>query len=294
MAWLQAVIETDTGNIPHTEAILELLGAAAVTLQDAGDQPLYEPPKGSTPLWDQTRVIGLFTAERDADELHQQLSAGLDIAANKIHLDPLEDRDWTRAWMDNFHPMRFGQRLWIVPSNHNVPDEPNALPIHLDPGLAFGTGTHSTTRLCLEWLDENADHINNKTVLDYGCGSGILALAAGKLGAAELHGVDNDPQALQATTANLDNNPFPATLKTWLPDDYPAIAADVLLANILANPLIELAPRLATLVKPGGHIVLSGILAEQGDAVIAAYNPDFILDPIAQHQDWLRISGIRR
>jgi ribosomal protein L11 methyltransferase len=209
------------------------------------------------------------------------------------HLSELiEDQDWERSWMDNFQPMRFGQRLWIVPSWHAAP-EPDAVNLLLDPGLAFGTGTHPTTALCLEWLD--AQTLQDCTVLDFGCGSGILAIAALLLGAGLAIGTDIDPQALEASRDNASRNGIePARFPLYLPGELPGVRADVLVANILAGPLVELAPRLAELLGPGGRLALSGILAEQAEAVRAAYSKDFMLEPTAEKDGWVRISGIRR
>ncbi|MBP3863108.1 MAG: 50S ribosomal protein L11 methyltransferase, partial [Pseudomonas sp.] len=202
------------------------------------------------------------------------------------------DQDWERSWMDNFHPMRFGQRLWIVPSWHAAP-EPDAVNLLLDPGLAFGTGTHPTTALCLEWLD--GQDLKNCTVLDFGCGSGILAIAAMLLGAKHAVGTDIDVQALEASRDNANRNGVdPQLFPLYLPEDMPQVQADVVVANILAGPLVSLAPQLSSLVKPGGRLALSGILAEQGEEVAAAYAQDFDLDPIANRDGWVRISGRRR
>ena len=208
------------------------------------------------------------------------------------HAEVIEDQDWERSWMDNFHPMRFGQRLWIVPSWHAAP-EPGAVNLLLDPGLAFGTGTHPTTALCLEWLD--GQDLKDCNVLDFGCGSGILAIAALLLGAKEAIGTDIDVQALEASRDNAGrNNIEPGLFPLYLPEDLPQVQADVVVANILAGPLVALAPQLSSLVKPGGRLALSGILAEQGEEVAAAYAKDFDLDPIANRDGWVRISGRRR
>ena len=208
------------------------------------------------------------------------------------HSEVIEDQDWERSWMDNFQPMRFGQRLWIVPSWHAAP-EPNAVNLLLDPGLAYGTGTHPTTALCLEWLD--GQDLTDSNVLDFGCGSGILAIAALLLGAKEAVGTDIDVQALEASRDNAGrNNIAEGKFPLYLPEDLPQVQADVLVANILAGPLVSLAPQLSSLVKPGGRLALSGILAEQGEDVAAAYAKDFELDPIANRDGWVRISGRRR
>ena len=207
-------------------------------------------------------------------------------------LEQIEDQDWERSWMDNFHPMRFGQRLWIVPSWHAAP-EPDAVNLLLDPGLAFGTGTHPTTSLCLQWLD--AQQLQGKTLIDFGCGSGILAIAGLLLGAEHAVGTDIDIQALEASRDNAQRNQIVDELfDLYLPENMPAEPADVLVANILAGPLVSLAPQLASLVKPGGLLALSGILAEQTDEILQAYQGDFELDPVAEQDGWIRVSGKRR
>ncbi len=208
------------------------------------------------------------------------------------HVEEIADQDWERSWMDNFQPMRFGRRLWIVPSWHAAP-EPDAVNLLLDPGLAFGTGTHPTTALCLEWLD--GQELAGRQVLDFGCGSGILAIAALLLGAERAVGTDIDPQALEASRDNASRNGIePARFPVYLPADLPQRQADVLVANILAGPLVSLAPQLTGLVRPGGLLALSGILAEQAEEVRAAYSAHFDLDPTAEREGWIRISGRRR
>ena len=275
MPWLQLIIasnETDADKI--SDALMQQ-GAVSVTLQDMQDQPVLEPAPGSTPMWSQTRVVGLFDASADAStdarvdlkqtikNVEQQLQQSLP----EWKAEPLEDKDWVRAWMDEFKPMRFGNNLWVVPSTFEPP-ELNAVNILLDPGLAFGTGTHPTTSMCLEWLDAHPPL--NKTLIDYGCGSGILAIAAVLLGATSAKGVDLDPQALLATTDNAKKNHVSKMISTCLPGDFPQQQTSLLLANILATPLIELAPYFAGLVKSQGQIVLSGILAEQAADVLGS------------------------
>ncbi|CSC86596.1 50S ribosomal protein L11 methyltransferase [Vibrio cholerae] len=201
----------------------------------------------------------------------------------------MEDKDWEREWMDNFHPMQFGRRLWICPSWREVPD-PQAVNVMLDPGLAFGTGTHPTTALCLEWLD-NLD-LTGKTVIDFGCGSGILAIAAIKLGAAKVIGIDIDPQALLASKDNAARNGVEDQIEVYLPKDQPeGLVADVVVANILAGPLRELSPTIKGLLKPGGQLAMSGILDTQAESVAEFYRDDLELDPIAEKSEWCRISG---
>jgi len=296
MPWIQLQIPADPDSADQLEDLLMAMGADAVSMEDAADQPLYEPDPGSTPLWQQTRVTGLFQSDSDIDRLcadirdawHQQTQQSLpDITVTLV-----EDKDWERAWMDDFHPLRFGERLWIVPSWHEPPD-PDAANLLLDPGLAFGTGTHPTTALCLEWLD--AQELSGKEVIDYGCGSGILGLAALLLGADHVTGVDTDPQALEASRDNARrNNIEEHRLDLYLPENEPDTQGDILLANILAAPLISLAPRLARLVRPGGSLVLSGILISQAREVMDAYDPWFIMDEPEQREEWTRLTGRRR
>jgi len=293
MPWLQLTIEATHSNSEHLSDLLSQAGAAAVTMQDAKDDPIYEPPPGSTPLWDQLLLTGLFEANTDIDSVLKLIQS----QTGKIPehtLNPLEDKDWTRAWMDDFKPMPFGQRLWICPSWHTPPD-PHAINILLDPGLAFGTGTHPTTALCLKWLDKNYNDAVD--VIDYGCGSGILGIAAGLLGSQQIYAVDLDPQALIATQANAEKNMVSNTIDTYsvptFKQQFPTLQCPLLLANILAGPLVELSDMLASHVSIGGKIVLSGILAEQAEKVSIAYQRWFNIDEIEQQDDWIRIVGTK-
>ena len=292
MPWLQIRLAiTPDQAAPLEDQLLEL-GAVSVTFMDAEDQPIFEPDLGTTPLWTNTHLLALFEADTDADALlaHLQLLRGGVLPAHQV--EHIEDQDWERSWMDNFQPMRFGRRLWIVPSWHQAP-EPDAVNLLLGPGLAFGTGTHPTTALCLEWLD--GQELAGCRVLDFGCGSGILGIAALLLGAASALGTDIDPQALEASRDNAARNGLPATaFPVYLPEHLPQQAVDVVAANILAGPLVQLAPTITALVKPGGRLALSGILAEQAEEVRAAYAGAFDLDPTAVKDGWVRISGTRR
>jgi ribosomal protein L11 methyltransferase len=291
MPWLQFSVTAPQTQAPLLELLFENLGALSVTLGDAADEPILEPDPGEQRLWSHTRVSALFDTERDADALDAALRQALPAEiAPSLSLERLGDRAWERAWMDGFHPMRFGDRLWVCPSGMQV-DAANALVLDLDPGLAFGTGTHPTTALCLEWLDRHPP--TRLEVLDYGCGSGVLALAALRLGAAAAVGVDHDPQALEASRENARRNGLAERLQVYLPGDEPQVPADLLLANILAAPLIDLAGELARRVRPGGAILLSGILQEQAEAVAAAYRPWFELAPPARRDEWVRIDGRR-
>ncbi|RUQ35777.1 MAG: 50S ribosomal protein L11 methyltransferase [Candidatus Competibacteraceae bacterium] len=291
--WLQLTLEAIDHSPEQLEDALLQAGALAVTLEDAGDQPVLEPGPGETPLWSQTRVTGLFDAHTDIEVTKKQLQRFLHAPIlPECRLTTLEERDWVRAWMDNFHPMRFGQRLWICPTCQTPPD-PTGIHIRLDPGLAFGTGTHPTTALCLEWLEGR--ELANRTVLDYGCGSGILAIAAAKLGARRVWAVDIDPQALLASDANAAENEVEDHIELSHPTELPgALTVDILVANILAGVLVRLAPELARRVKPGGHLVLSGILAQHADAVQMAFAHDFAFGPLQQREDWVLLDGVRR
>ena len=292
MPWLQVRLAiTPEQAETYEDALLEV-GAVSVTFMDAEDQPIFEPDLGTTPLWSHTHLLALFEADTDEAALiaHLQLLCGGSLPEH--HVERIEDQDWERSWMDNFQPMRFGRRLWIVPSWHAAP-EPEAVNLLLDPGLAFGTGTHPTTALCLEWLD--GQPLDSCCVLDFGCGSGILAIAALLLGAPQAVGTDIDPQALEASRDNASRNGIdPARFPVYLPADLPQQPADVVVANILAGPLVSLAPQITALVKGGGRLALSGILAEQADEVRAAYADAFDLDPTATKDGWVRISGVKR
>ncbi|MDH0143796.1 50S ribosomal protein L11 methyltransferase [Aquipseudomonas alcaligenes] len=292
MPWLQVRLAITPEQAETYEDALLGVGAVSVTFMDAEDQPIFEPDLGTTPLWSNTHLLALFEADTDPANLvaHLQLLTGGELPAHEI--EHIEDQDWERSWMDNFQPMRFGQRLWIVPSWHAAP-EPEAVNLLLDPGLAFGTGTHPTTALCLEWLD--GQDLNDCTVIDFGCGSGILAIAALLLGTPQAIGTDIDPQALEASRDNAGRNGIdPARFPVYLPADMPQQPAEVVVANILAGPLVSLAPQITALVKAGGRLALSGILAEQAEEVRAAYADAFDLDPTAIKDGWVRISGVKR
>jgi len=296
MGWLQLRVQTDPAQAEQVEELLMELGAVSVTMEDAADQPLYEPALGSTPLWQQTSIVGLFDSDCDMAAVRQELADQYqrltETPLGETEVEVVEDKDWTRAWMDDFQPLRFGRRLWICPSWHTPPD-PEAANLMLDPGLAFGTGTHPTTALCLEWLD--SAEVRDRTLTDYGCGSGILGLAALLLGAKSVVGVDTDPQALEASRENASRNGVaPQRLRLFLPEEAPAEQSDILLANILAEPLLELAPLLAQRVRPGGALVLSGILESQAEALITRYEDWFVMDPPAAREGWVRLTGFRR
>lgn len=293
MSWLQLRVQADCDNSSAIEDALLAAGAVSVTFEDSADQPILEPAIGETPLWDNTRVTGLFPADTDTDLATVTATAALGASLPAYRWEILEDRDWEREWMDNFHPIPCGERLWICPS-WREPPQPEAVNLLLDPGLAFGTGTHPTTFLCLQWLDR-AD-LSGKTVLDYGCGSGILGIAALLLGAREVVAVDNDPQALIATRENATRNGLAETqITTLLPNQLAATTiADITVANILAEPLISLVETLRDHTRPGGQIALSGILESQAPTLQARYQPWFALDSLAQLDGWACLSGRRK
>ncbi|MGA5656959.1 50S ribosomal protein L11 methyltransferase [Rahnella contaminans] len=293
MPWIQLKINTTGENAETLSDALIESGAVSVTFQDTHDNPVFEPLPGETLLWGDTDAIGLYDAETDMEEVVAMLENEPLLGKGFVHkIEQLEDKDWEREWMDNFHPMRFGERLWICPSWRDVPD-PNAVNVMLDPGLAFGTGTHPTTAMCLQWLDSL--DLTDKTVIDFGCGSGILAIAALKLGAKHVVGIDIDPQAIQASRDNAERNGVSERLSLYLPKDQPEnLSADVVVANILAGPLRELAPLISVLPVAGGHLGLSGILASQAQSVADAYRDRFELDAVAEKEEWCRITGIKK
>lgn len=305
MPWLELSLPCAESDQARYENALEDLGALSVTLVDAdadtsNENAILEPGVGQTPLWNALVLTALFPIDTDALVLLAALEAfdpGLDWTRAGFHT--VQDEDWERAWLDQFKPMRFGARTWIVPWNHELPVEAlaaDAAVVRLDPGLAFGSGTHPTTALCLRWLDELATQglLQGRTVLDFGCGSGILALAALKLGAAQAIGVDNDPQALIATGDNGERNGVQPHLTAYLPDDEPAGTYPVVVANILASALDALAETLAARVAPGGRIALSGILHGQEGELLERYAVWFDALRTEQDGDWMRIDGVRR
>lgn len=289
MAWIQFIFSSTADDAESLSDALMECDTNAVTFQDSAEDAIFEPEVGTTPLWQTTQVIALFDANTNSDFILAQLAELLaPKAIPSYKIEAVEDKDWVREWMDNFKPMCFGDKLWICPSWLSPPDA-NAINIMLDPGLAFGTGTHPTTALCLNWLDQA--EIKGRYVIDYGCGSGILAIAAALLGAEKVIAVDTDPQALEATRDNAERNGV--EIETYLPEHCPDQSCDLMLANILAGPLQTLAPRLASLCKPGADIVLSGILENQAADVSTSYLPWFNMSEPVQNNEWIRLTGVK-
>jgi len=283
--------------------VLDTHGALALTLLDAeegsaNEHAILEPGVGQTPLWDDVALSALFDGETDPLALLTSLGAAeTGLNWQGVRFRTVDDQHWERAWLDQFQPMCFGQRLWIVPWDHPLPEAAQAADaavVRLDPGLAFGSGTHPTTALCLRWLDELAvaGELAGKAVLDMGCGSGILALAAMRLGAGAAVGIDNDPQAITATYDNAQRNGV--QISACLPEHAPECRYPIVLANILASALDALAERLAGYTAPGGRIALSGILHGQEDELMVRYAPWFDALEAARDGDWMRITGIRK
>jgi ribosomal protein L11 methyltransferase len=331
MSWLELKMHCSKSNAASLETLLWESGAVSVTLTDAEDEPLFEPKVGETPLWQAMVLTGLYEGDTDEKALQRKLLASWQWGPlPQLHFSVLPEQDWVRAWLDDFKPMRFGQRLWVCPSwwlNQDLPEDagqwkpssadaqawsdrhqdllqamqqPGQVVMQLDPGLAFGTGTHPTTSLCLQWLDSQA--LAGTRLVDFGCGSGILGIAALLLGASEVVGVDNDPQALTATIDNCHKNDLDAAC---FPLHLPAAFArwqqsagfspvDGVMANILAGTLIELSAQITALVRPSGWLLLSGILCPQSDSVIAAFAADFENFDVAAEGDWVRITAIRK
>lgn len=285
MPWNEIHITVTANEADALSDLFSEWGASAVTLHDGGDQPIFEPSSSTPRIWGKTVVIGLFDHTTHLTPLLAQLTE------HEVTVKEIPDEDWVRRSLDSFIPLKFGKKLWVCPSWH-MPPEPNATTIILDPGLAFGTGTHPTTSLCLTWLAEN--DLKEQQVIDYGCGSGILGIAALKLGAKHVFAVDHDPQALSAATFNSQQNHLhPSAFTTLLPEDMPAIQADLVIANILAQPLIKLAAKLASLTQIGGKILLSGILSEQVESIQHAYDHWYVMQKPVYEGEWVSLMGIR-
>ena len=291
MAWYQLSIVTDEATAPALADFLSEIGAVSVTYMDAEDQPVYEPPLNAVKIWQWTKVIALFELDIQPVVVKALIFEQFQDYSLKNWLEEvLEDQAWERTWLEHFQPMLFGNRLWICPTGM-ARIEPNTVCMTLDPGLAFGTGTHPTTALCLEWL---ASHdLTGKTVIDYGCGSGILAVAAVLLGAKLVYALDIDTQALMATTMNAEKNGVRDRIQSYLPEQFEASAVDIVLANILAKPLVELSSAISSLVNPAGMLILSGILIEQAQEVTDAYKSQFVVNEPTIQDDWCRLDGVK-
>jgi ribosomal protein L11 methyltransferase len=299
MDWLRLRFHAlQSAQVEPLQTLLEQLGALATTVEDQADSPVLEPAPGETPLWPEAQVTALFDGHTDSLAIILQLQQCLPLEAvarlPQWSADLLEEQVWTQAWMTDYHPIQCGERLWICPS-WTAPPNPDAVNLMLDPGLAFGTGTHPTTALCLRWLDQLAQEhdLSTCSVLDYGCGSGILAIAAMLLGAPQATGVDIDPQAIRASVDNAQRNHVNAQFSAV--EDLPSTATfEIVVANILAQPLIDLAPRLMQHLKLGGFFALSGLIRSQVPIVQAAYEPYCDEISVAFEAEWARITGRRR
>ncbi len=282
MNWLQLSFTIDTEDLERAEDALTSAGALAVTLMSPGHTEGL-PPEG--------RITGLFYSQTDIEYTSSFLSSELKIDhLPDLQTEYLEDRDWTRAWIDNFRPMQFGKNIWVCPHGFDFPN-PSAVNIAIDPGQAFGTGTHPTTALCLEWIDR-AD-LRGFEVIDYGCGSGILSIAAGKVGAKHVWATDNDPDALRVADENVRKNCIETCVTVVPPEALSIGKADVIIANILLKPLISLAPKFADIICPGGKVVLSGLLEEQIDDIVKAYSTWFDMSSPIIRNNWSLVEGRR-
>lgn len=290
--WIQLTVTTRAEHAERVDDALRDAGTLAVTVYGAGTDDVLEPAPGATPLWEQVKVVGLFAAGTPMEPVRARLRACVgDALIGECAVAALADRAWERACLDDFQPMRFGARTWVCPSWSEPPRQADAVVLHLDPGLAFGTGSHATTALCLQWLDAHPPL--DREVVDYGCGSGILGICAVKLGAEQAWCVDHDPQALLATRANAAHNGVARRIDARAPEDATDVRAQLLLANILAGPLIELAQRFETMLRPGGDIVLAGLLKDQAAAVADAYRPWVQLEIRANRDGWVLLTGQR-
>ncbi|HIG40094.1 MAG: 50S ribosomal protein L11 methyltransferase [bacterium] len=274
MDWKSLAVRTDSGHLRGLEDLFWRTGAVSVTLVDAQDNPIFEPGPGEIPVWDKVTATGLYEEKIDVEVIRQSMKeAGFEL----LYVESLGDRVWEREWLTRFKPMQFGQRLWVCPTGHKV-SESGAVVMGLDPGLAFGTGTHATTKMCLEWLDRSIKP--GMKVVDFGSGSGILGIASLLLGASSVVAVDNDPQALVASRDNAKRNAVDSRLQVCLPSDIKPEKFDVVVANILAQPLIDLAGQLIDMMKPQANLLLSGIMESQSNSVKQAYPLQFVGEEI--------------
>ncbi|MBV56480.1 MAG: 50S ribosomal protein L11 methyltransferase [Gammaproteobacteria bacterium] len=292
MPWQQLKIQLHSDQIHALEPRLLANAAISISYLDAENQAIFQLEPGSTPLWDNSYLLCLFDETADLEALLKWLKQHPAVINKRLlQVEVLADQDWERSWMQDFKAMQFGNRLWIYPSWQSPPDS-DSINIMLDPGLAFGSGSHATTSMCLQWLAQAP--LEGSEVIDYGCGSGVLAIAAALLGANRVYGVDNDPQAIVATLDNSHrNNIDDAVLTACLPEALPPLQVDILVANILAEPLLQLAEKFSILLKPGGKIVLSGLLPEQADTILNTYDRWFAMDTPVLEREWVRLSGTR-
>lgn len=285
MPWQQITVATNQQLVELVETTFETFDALSVTITDGADQPLYEPPPETTPLWERVLITGLFEQDSVPKNIEKTFQHALAQSNDWVlSVEQLEDQVWERVWLENFQPIKFGQHFWVCATEHQPPIQQSDVVLRLDPGLAFGTGTHPTTALCLAWLANHPFH--NQRVFDFGCGSGILAISALLLGASEAVGIDIDPQALIASQQNAQSNHVANKLTCFNVIDYPQAPNDIVMANILSEPLIELSPKITALVKPTGDLLLSGILCEQIHDVIEAYKSDFKFSPPMTKDNW--------
>lgn len=291
--WFELTLKAGKYSPDELDEALITAGAIAVTYSDAEDHPVLEPLPGETPLWPETLVTGLFETPCDEAEIIACIQSCLGENILPITKENhLQNEDWERSWMDHYHPMKFGENLWICPTHLDAP-EPNCATVMLDPGLAFGTGTHPSTALCLTWLSNHANEVKNHAVVDYGCGSGVLGIAAKVLGATECFATDIDPQAIKATDENARRNNV--EINCVISSEFSAPSVDIVMANILALPLTALAPKLADYTKSGGQIILAGILISDIEMITETYSPWFdFVTPFATQEGWALVHGIKR
>ena len=289
MSWIQLSLQIAERQAEQASDLFSEAGAVSVSYENAGDYPLFQVGTDEVGLWQTVKVVGLFAAEIDVEQVELILSSQLEeIESLNWQYEQLDDQVWEVAWKDHFQPMRFGERLWVCPTGAQLPSD-NAVCIRMDPGLAFGTGTHPTTALCLEWLD--SQRLEGMIVVDYGCGSGVLGIAAAMLGAEQVWAVDIDPDAVDASMDNAEKNLVTDKVSVCLSEDFQMQKADVVLANILANPLIELKSHLRDMLVTQGKLVLSGILENQADKIVQQYESDFRFGETTEVDGWVRLVG---
>jgi len=291
MDWLQISFQIEKSQADLISEVLTGLGSLSITYSDTLDDAIYEPPVGQTPLWDNVTVNALFSTDVNKEDIEASIFEICNVSALTSFI--LKDRVWEDECKKDFHSMKFGKNLWVCPSWESQAELPSdAIIINMDPGLAFGTGSHQTTSLCLEYLDNNPP--KKIDVIDFGCGAGILAIAAAKLGALRVLAIDNDPQAVISSKDNVINNQCESIIKTiHSEDEIDFVGCDLLIANILINPLIKLAPTFAALVNPGGGLLLSGILKKQVDRLVGCYSEFFTNLEVSNRDEWYRVTGTR-